>query len=538
MLVAPGREDLGVDRDQGADERLVVADHHALADQRVGPQPVLQHSGGDILATGRDDQLLLPAGDREVALVVQLADVAGAEPAVTADRLRGGGLVVPVAAEHHVAPEQHLAVVGDPDRDPGYGLADRADLEVLRQPHGAGGRGLGQAVALVDRDADAAEEVTQPGAQRGTAEDRGGAAAAERGAQLAVHQPVEQGVLEPQGKPGTAGVLRLAPCHRGRLGNREDPALALLACLLHGAVVDLLEHPWHREHQGRPEFGQVGQQFLHVGRVADGGPRVEATDLDRPGEDVRERQEQQDLGVGVEQLRSTGAHGPDLGQQVAVGQLAALGAPRGARGVDQSGHVVGADLAAAGVHVVVGDLGAQCGQLVDCARGAVELPYVGQVGQPVAHRVDGGAVRRGLDHDGPGPRVGQDPLDLLGRRRLVHRHGDAAGGEDGEVHQRPLVAGAGQQPHPVAALQAAGQQALGHREHLRREFLCRHVEPATVHSPAVDDATAEPFGRGEHHVGQVVLVRHRRGGGDAELTHVDLRALTSTAFRNLALISP
>ena len=68
--------------DQRRDERLAVADDHALAHQRVRPQPVLQHGRGDVLAARRDDQLLLAAGDREVARVVQLADVAGVEPAV------------------------------------------------------------------------------------------------------------------------------------------------------------------------------------------------------------------------------------------------------------------------------------------------------------------------------------------------------------------------------------------------------------------------------------------------------------------------
>ena len=82
VRLGPGRERLGVDGDQRGDERLAVADDHALADQGVGADPVLEHGGGDVLAAGGHQDLLLAAGDPDEALVVDLADVAGVEPAV------------------------------------------------------------------------------------------------------------------------------------------------------------------------------------------------------------------------------------------------------------------------------------------------------------------------------------------------------------------------------------------------------------------------------------------------------------------------
>ena len=51
----------------------------------VGAQPVLQHRGRDVLAAGRDDELLLAAGDRQEAVGVELTDVAGVEEAVLVD---------------------------------------------------------------------------------------------------------------------------------------------------------------------------------------------------------------------------------------------------------------------------------------------------------------------------------------------------------------------------------------------------------------------------------------------------------------------
>ena len=77
-LRLPRPERLGVDGDEHPDERPPVADHHALRDQRVHPHPVLEHGGRDVLAARGDDDLLLPAGDGQEALVVELADVAGA----------------------------------------------------------------------------------------------------------------------------------------------------------------------------------------------------------------------------------------------------------------------------------------------------------------------------------------------------------------------------------------------------------------------------------------------------------------------------
>src|SRR4051812_45769316 len=48
VLGLPVRPGLLVDRDQTGDERLLVTDDHALADQRVRTQPVLEHCGCDV----------------------------------------------------------------------------------------------------------------------------------------------------------------------------------------------------------------------------------------------------------------------------------------------------------------------------------------------------------------------------------------------------------------------------------------------------------------------------------------------------------
>ena len=61
---------LGIQRHQAGDIAAAFADHHALADQRVRADPVLEHSGRDVRAAGGDDQVLVPARDPQEALLV------------------------------------------------------------------------------------------------------------------------------------------------------------------------------------------------------------------------------------------------------------------------------------------------------------------------------------------------------------------------------------------------------------------------------------------------------------------------------------
>src|SRR5262249_12461908 len=148
------------------DERPVVADHHALADQRMRPQPVFEHGRGDILAAGRDDQFLLPARDAQEAFVVERADVTGVQPAVGVEHLGGRIRVAPVTAEYPGSGPQDLAVLSDPEARAWNGQANCSYFVTTRQVHYRGRRRLGEAIALKHGDAGAAEEVTEPFAER------------------------------------------------------------------------------------------------------------------------------------------------------------------------------------------------------------------------------------------------------------------------------------------------------------------------------------------------------------------------------------
>ena len=115
LLLRPRRRHLRVEHDQRGDERPAVADHARLTDQRERLQRRLEVGGRDVLPAGGDDQLLLAVDDLQVAVVVELADVARVQPAVGVERLGGLVGIVEVAAEHVAAPADHLAVLGELD---------------------------------------------------------------------------------------------------------------------------------------------------------------------------------------------------------------------------------------------------------------------------------------------------------------------------------------------------------------------------------------------------------------------------------------
>src|SRR6266850_2316382 len=79
---AEAREGFLLRDDEGRNEAARVTDDDGLGDEAGRAEGALERLRGDVLAARRDDQILLAIGDREEAVAVESADVAGAEPAV------------------------------------------------------------------------------------------------------------------------------------------------------------------------------------------------------------------------------------------------------------------------------------------------------------------------------------------------------------------------------------------------------------------------------------------------------------------------
>src|SRR5262245_64261598 len=133
----------------------------------MGAQPILENGRHDVLAPGRDNDLLLSAGDREIAVIVEFTQVAGVEPAI--EESLCGCLRVPPVPEHHLAAaDEDLAVRPDTDGRTWQWLAHCADLDRGRRIGGRGGRSLCEAISLEHGEPRTAKEVGQVLAQRST----------------------------------------------------------------------------------------------------------------------------------------------------------------------------------------------------------------------------------------------------------------------------------------------------------------------------------------------------------------------------------
>src|SRR6266511_1232862 len=126
---------------------------------------VLEVRRGDVLAARRDDDVLLAAGDLEIA-------VKDIRP-----------------------PHQDLAVVGYLYLGAGERLSDRPEPEVLEGRDRRGGRGLGHPPALQDEHSGRVEETQDLGVDRRRAADGELEIAAEQAADRRQHLPVGDLVL-------------------------------------------------------------------------------------------------------------------------------------------------------------------------------------------------------------------------------------------------------------------------------------------------------------------------------------------------------
>ncbi len=162
------RVHLGHDEpDQGA----VAFQHGDLPDVRALRIDRLHRLGRDVLAVGQDDHLLRPPGDPEIAVGVQVPDVAGAEPAVLGEGFGVGLGAVGVAGKDARALEPDFAVARagvalggkhagvDVDGHARRGQTGAADAVSPGRVEGGDGGGLHQAVAGQDLPAEALERA-------------------------------------------------------------------------------------------------------------------------------------------------------------------------------------------------------------------------------------------------------------------------------------------------------------------------------------------------------------------------------------------
>ena len=377
----------------------------------MGQQHVLDVARIDVEAAA-NDEVLDAVNDVEVAVVIEVADVAGVQPAVT-HRRRGRLRTVPVAGHEHRSADADLAVLAG--RQPGPVGSHDSHLHPLdRRAHrakpAAGGRlgtdqraGLRTAVALPDL--------------------------------AAGHPPLELGRhlrgqwCRARGDPLQAGqVVRLERLSQQHLDHRRHQRADL-----HAVLLDQLHEP-----------GRVEPAHQHA---AGGLPGVQPGHRDEQAIGVGQRQRQQPAhairGVG----RGRGGRSGCVQRRVA--ERHPLGSAGGAAGVQQRGQI--------GIGAI------DQRQLV----GLFELlPRHRSVGPDYDHRQPAGRglhLRQELRCGDAGHRAGV--LDHVSDLRLGQQEQDrrwnGAGSPQrgvGKAHLR-AIGHAGH--HPVAGLHAELPQAAG-----------------------------------------------------------------------------
>ena len=366
--------------------------------------------------------------DEQIAVLVEIARVAGPDPAVGADRFRGRVGQVPVT-EHVVRRSRddladiadgHFLAIGakDPDLDPRQRLARRAHSRIARgimilgRQHRNGAGGFGHAIGLNKLRAEHLDALAQQfeGDRRGAIEDIFEAAVIDRGA-ARVHEQKLQ-----------------------RRGDHEETR--------HAMLLDRIEHP-------------VGVKF---GKNDAGQASGERHDAQPGAADMGARHCHQHRLVivpfGVRQVEVVRMFAQR--EQVAVRQHRALGIAGGARGVKLEHRIIGARRDEGGSRGAI-DHRSRFGS-TDDGRGMVELArqLLVQIFEPRPreHHLRLCVV----DDERPFGRR-QPPAD-----RRHHDPGARGAVEEDEIKIAVLA----DPRDPVALLQPRGEQC---RRHFRGRFV-------------------------------------------------------------------
>ena len=368
--------------------------------------------------------------------------------------------------------------------------------------------GLGLAIALQQRHAEADEEAPHLGFQPRPARDRRAQPAAEAGADVRRTSRSSSGCAS---RAGERKRLAGGPRRPSAMRPVEQPAppCRLARHLGKDAAADDLQHARHHRHDGRTDRQHIGRQRFDPARVDDFGTGPEQEELaGRMLVAVRQRQEGQiDLVGDRRQCRQQVIGAAAVGQDRPVRQHRPLRRAAGAGGIDQAGQRLGRDNRCLGGHVAgIALVGDQRRPGRHGHTGAGKRLHRDQHVERAGKRHPAGQ-RGGRDHGHAGARIAQD-MGVVG-----HRVGGVGGDRDSaDRHQRGLddrVFGAvlRDDHDAVARRHAGGAQAPGNAGGVAGECAPGHSPPGAV----APDAQHRPFrpceGPVEHHRRQIPPLR-------------------------------
>jgi hypothetical protein len=120
----------------------------------------------DIVALVVYDQVLLAIGNGNAALVINMTNIAGVQPAIN-DNAIGFGLIAPLSLHHQRSAHQYFAILGDFDFRIFQRRTNGVHFDASAWPVAANDRaGLGLTIALQHSDTQGLEKHADVGVQR------------------------------------------------------------------------------------------------------------------------------------------------------------------------------------------------------------------------------------------------------------------------------------------------------------------------------------------------------------------------------------
>ena len=345
-----------VGNDDGDDEFALVADDHGIEDVGAGLQRVFDGLWGDEFSSGGFEKILFSIGDEEIVVFVEIADVAGLEPAVFGENFAGGFGGSEIALHDARALGADFAIFGDANLDIQDGAAGTPDA-ISGIVAGEDGRGFRQTIALVNANTNGPEKFGEILGEWGATGKNDAQFAAGAGANLGVDELIGDGPFGTDGETG--GLIAATPRRgfaRGLDGEIENLALGAggFTSLLHQAGINFFEEARHGGEDGGLHFQQsLGDVFDDF----DVGDRAAVEDIEvveHAAIDMSERQER-DGEVGSRIKDKLGARIGDVGAEIRVRKHYALGLTGGAGGVDERGKLAGENFGSA--EAIGGDFG-------------------------------------------------------------------------------------------------------------------------------------------------------------------------------------
>src|SRR6266568_3232377 len=442
------QQPLHVRDNQGGQKRSAIAVQISRGYVLVHLQGVLDRLRGDVFSPGGYDQIFLPVGNVNEA-VLDASDIAGLQPAVL-HRL-GRRVRIVVIAEHDLRTlDQYFAIPGDPEFRLFKSDPDRTEADMFEIVEAEGRTRFGQAVPFKNRDADDPEEFIDVSVQGGAARAEQLHVAAEPGPEFSEDQPVGQRVFKVEQRGGAfvdIGCRDIFPAdgdppveqvlldNRHLVGSLEDP------------VINLLEQAGNADHDGGADLHHILRNlFDAVGKRHQRAVADREVVAGRPFQCMTQREKTEQNILLADHAALVGQV-PDIDQNVEVGEHDPLRRAGGAGRIDQRHHVIRIDPVDARLKLFLlfgADGRIDFGELVeggDRQGGFADKPLERhdqlQPRQRVPDLEQLGVLEfSGYEQDS-GPGVAEHPFDLFGSIGRIDRHGNSARTEDPHVGDDP-----------------------------------------------------------------------------------------------------